>query len=159
MYNFLGAPPWYSNKNVTYPAASVCFWEFAAGNMARSAYLKQFTGVNQYDYCVMESLGNIVRDRAQPGDRLQVRGFEPTLYAVSGLRSPSRFFIENPLMDPAMDYHRAAWSAEHERACWKDPPRFVVTFSYDTNDIAALSKRGYLKISSSGRFVLLDRGR
>ena len=159
MYTFLAAPPWYSNTSVTYPIATVCFWEYASGNMARDVYLKQFTGVNQYDYHDMESLGNMVRDRAQPGDRLQVRGFEPTIYAVSGLRSPSRFFIENPLKDPAMNYHRAAWRAEHERACWKNPPRFVVTFSNDTNDIAALLKRGYLKTGSEGRFVLLERGR
>jgi hypothetical protein len=158
-YTFLGAPSWYSNKNVTYPDATACFWAYATGNMSRAAYLQQFTGVNRYDYSDMESIGNIVRERARPGDRLQVKNFEPTIYAVSGLRSPSRFFIENPLLDPSMNYHRAAWRAEHERAYGKEPTRFVVTFSYDTNDVAALLKRGYLKISSSGRLVLFDRGR
>jgi hypothetical protein len=158
MYTFLGAPSWYSNKNVTYPITTLQFWEYAAGNMPRATYLKQFTGVYKYDYYVLESLGNIVRDRTQPGDRLHVRGFEPTVYAISGLRSPSRFFIENPLLDPAMNYHRAAWRAEHEQACWKDPPRFVVTFSNDPNDMAELIKRGYVKNGSAGRFVLFERG-
>jgi hypothetical protein len=159
LYGFLAAPPWYANENITFRTHTISFWKYAAGSLDRASWLAQFTGVNQYDYHAMESLGNMVRDRALPGDRLQARGFEPALYAVSGLRSPSRFFIENPLKDPAMNYHRAAWSAEHERACRENPPRFVVTFSSDANDMAALEKRGYLKIGSAGRFELLERGR
>jgi hypothetical protein len=159
MVGFIYAPPWLVNTNMNYQTMTKSFWGYAAGYVNRAVYLEPFIGGFGYNYRDNEIIGEIIRKRAQPGDQLQVRGFEPAIYAVSGLRSPSRFFAEFPLRDPALQYNRTTWSAEHAKTLMSHPPRFMVTFSHDTYDLRSLLKRGYLKIASAGRFVLLESGR
>ena len=155
---FAGAPPWYSNDKVTYPTVSKAFWEYTGGYQDRVAYLNQFLGGYGYYYQAEEIMGDMIRQRAQPGDQLIVRGFEPAIYAVSGLRSPSRFFIEIPFIDPFLKgYNTTTWPAEHERACWTNPPRFVVSFARNRTDVNTIVSRGFRKISTVNQFVLLER--
>ena len=159
LIGFFSAPPWCVNNNTNYLKATVSFWLYNAGYMERANYLKPFIGGFGYNYRDNELIGEMIKKRARPGDQLHVRGFEPAIYAVSGLRSPSRFFHEIPFIDTKLQYRHGEWLHEHQRALLTCPPRFIVTFSHDTYDLRSLLKRGYLKIASAGRFVLLESGR
>ena len=159
MVGFIYAPPWLVNTKVNYQTMTKSFWGYAAGYGERAVYLEPFIGGFGYNYRDNEIIGEIIRKCAQPGDQLHVRGFEPAIYAVSGLRSPSRFFHEIPFIDTKLQYRHGEWLHEHQRALLTCPPRFIVTFSHDTYDLRSLLKRGYLKIASAGRFVLLESGR
>jgi len=152
------APPWITNNKVTYGSVTSSFWKYVCGYQGRTAYLEKFTGGYGYNYLQQEYMGETIRGRAQPGDQVIVRGFEPAIYAVSGLRCPSRFFADFPLTDPLVkNYNTTTWPAEHERACWTDPPRFVVSFTRNSRDVKAIIDRGYYKAAYAGRFVLLQR--
>ena len=158
IYGFVCSPPWYSNDKVTYQTVTKSFWEYTGGYRDRVSYLNQFLGGYAYYYQAEEIIGEMIRQRAQPGDRLIVRGFEPAIYAVAGLRSPSRFFIEIPFIDPFLrGYNTTTWPAEHERSCWTNPPRFVVAFARDRRDINRIISRGYRKICTVYHFVLLEK--
>ena len=158
MFGFVCSPRWYSNGNVTYQTVTRSFWAYTGGWLDRVAYLNQFLGGYAYYYQAEEIIGEMIRERARPDDRLIVRGFEPAIYAVSGLRSPSRFFIEIPFIDPFLrGYNTTTWPAEHERSCWTNPPRFVVAFARDWRDVNKIVSRGYRKITTVNQFVLLER--
>jgi hypothetical protein len=149
---------WITNNRVSYRTVTTSFWEYLRGYQTRTAYLQKFVGGYGYNYLQQESIGETIRGRARPGDQVIVRGFEPTIYAVSGLRCPSRFFSDFPLTDPLVkNYNTTTWPAEHERTCWTNPPRFVVTFTRNPQDVKAIIDRGYYKAAYSGPFVLLQR--
>ena len=145
------------NNNVSYQHITVSFWKYVSGYCNRDEYLKSFTGGYDYKYKPQEKIGTIIKSLALPGDQLMVRGFEPAIYAVSGLRSPSRFFIEIPFIDTGLNYKKLLWLEEHERAYLMHPPRFIVTFSQDTRDIKAIVARGYSQVAYEDPFILLER--
>lgn len=145
------------NNNVSYQQMTVSFWKYASGYCNRDEYLKSFTGGYAYNYKPQEKIGTIIKSLALPGDQLMVRGFEPAIYAVSGLRSPSRFFIEIPFIDPWLNYKKSLWLKEHERAYLMHPPRFIVTFYRDKRDIKAILARGYSLVTYEHPFILLER--
>lgn len=158
IYGFAEAPPWYTNNNSSYKTVTVSFWTYLCGQQDRMTYLNLFQGGYGYYYQAQEIIGALIRERARPGDQLIVRGFEPAIYAVSGLRSPSRFFIEVPFIDPFLrGYNTTTWPAEHERSCWTNPPRFVVAFARNSQDVNTIRARGYKKISTVNEFVLLEK--
>lgn len=145
------------NNNVSYRQMTVSFWEYVSGYCNRDEYLKSFTGGYAYNYKPQEKIGTIIKSLALPGDQLMVRGFEPAVYAVSGLRSPSRFFIEIPFIDPWLNYNKPLWLKEHKQAYLMHPPRFIVTFQRDKRDINALLARGYSQVTHEYPFMLLER--
>ncbi len=158
LFGFANAPPWYTNNTITYHTVTVSFWNYLLGQQDRMTYLNQFQGGYGYYYQAQEMIGMLIRQRAQPGDQLMVRGFEPAIYAVSGLRSPSRFFIEIPFIDPFLrGYNTTTWPAEHERACWTNPPRFVVAFARNRQDVNTILARGYKKICTVNEFVIMEK--
>lgn len=157
LIGFVWAAPWPANNAVSYRTITTSFWHYVRGYCGRNAYLEPFTGGYNYNYRVQEIIGDMIRDRARPGDQLIVKGFEPAIYAVSGLRSPSRFFVEIPFIDPWLQYGQSVWREEHERACWRNPPRFVVTLLRDWEDVKRIMARGYFRAGFSGPFVLLVR--
>lgn len=159
MLSFLGAPTWVANDKVSTYIVTKHFWQYRLGSISRDAYLADFINpVIGYLYAPEEEVGNLVRDRARPGDKMIVRGFEPAIYVVSGLASPSPFASEAPLLDPTLDYRREEWLARHEHMCWVyDPPRFAVTFTTATYDIERITERGYHPIATVERFVVLEK--
>jgi hypothetical protein len=145
------------NNNVNYRQMTVSFWEYVSGYCNREEYLNSFTGGYAYNYKPQEKIGTIIKSLILPGDQLMVRGFEPAIYAVSGLRSPSRFFIEIPFIDPWLNYKKPLWLKEHEQAYLMRPPRFIVTFYRDKRDIKAILARGYSQVTYEYPFILLER--
>ena len=96
----------------------------------------------------------------RPGDLLHVRGYEPTVYVLTGLSSPARFF-ENHLhswwvrdfdaLDDAKRDHYARLGAA--------APRFFATRPELPVDVEVLETAGYERFAEIGRFTLWERAR
>lgn len=154
---FLRAPRWATTENVTYRSYTGAFWSYVRGTMRRSEFLKQFVGPFGYSYAIQEKVGDAIGELAQPGDRMHVRGFEPSIYANARLASPSRFASEAPITAPTLTYNREAWTAEHDKVLWSALPRFFVTFAGDAADIARIQSHGYHPIGELAPFLWLER--
>jgi hypothetical protein len=133
------APPWYARRETSYRSYAGAFVGYLRGTLRREEFIDQFTGVYGYVYRAQEAIGEAIRERAVAGDTLLVDGFEPTVYIVSGLRCPCRFFVSHHLADERLVYkHRARWIERQEEQLARRPPRFFVTFSEQQ-----LGTRGY----------------
>jgi hypothetical protein len=158
----LGAPP--STEQLaarkwpveSYRTLSLKCIAYALGNLDRQAFLEEFVGAYRYRYLEQEGVGLTVAALANPGDRMQVSGFEPTIYAVADLRSPSRFAQENVFQDRRYTFRRHEWQSEHQDTLKREPPRFMVIFSHDRHYALDLTQRGYRVIASQGHFLILE---
>jgi hypothetical protein len=105
-------------------------------------------------------MADAIRDRARRGDLLQVYGYEPNVYHLSGLTSPSRFFIEFLFVDPdpAMWYRRQDWLIEHWATLEQQPPRFLVGPAVDRVQHDFVLTRGYAEVTQIGSLILYDSG-
>lgn len=155
--SFATAPDWIGNHKVTYPRYLASWRAYLIGEVDRYEFVSQFKGLNGYSYQALEIMGLLVAGRARPGDGLHVHGFEPIPYVITGLRSPSRFFAEFPLIDGALAYRRQEWATAHQISLELDPPRFVVDFSYRTDRISKRIAGGYHLKGRAAQFVLLER--
>jgi hypothetical protein len=164
LVGFLLAPTWICNRAAkdarptTYLRMTAATWSYLFGQTPRSEYLRPFDGSYGYRYADQEAMGLAVRDRSRPGDLLLVRGFEPTPYIVSGLRCPSRFFIEMQLTERRVTFARETWIAEYNRAMAADPPRFVAIQPWKTDQIEHLLQKGFRRGEQHGTLVLYERG-
>jgi hypothetical protein len=158
------APEWICNRAarapapVTYREVTARTWRYALGKMPRADFLPMFDGGYGYRYADQEALGQLIRERAQPGDQLLVRGFEPTLYAVSGLRAPTRFFIELQLQERQVKFAREAWLEEYRQAIETARPRFVVVLAAQSRVFGDEDRHGYRVAGQQGNLVLYQRG-
>jgi len=152
------APPWNANPRMTWGRYQGVAARYLTGDLDERDFLRHFVAEARYDYLSHRRIADAIQARGgAPGDGLHVRGFELAMYAITGMRSPSRFVSELPLDNPAWAYRREAWRAEHARALRDDPPRFFVTFRDRPTDLRALRARGYVPVAREGMFVLLER--
>lgn len=164
LLGFLFAPQWNCNhaaenpRPTTYLRQTGSTWSYILGQSPRAEFLKAFDGGYAYSYANEEAIGRTIRRRAQPGDRLLVRGFEPAIYTVSGLRCPSRFFIQLALEESRVTFARETWIAEHRKAIAANPPRFVVLGESQADRIGDLAKHGYRRVGQRGWLVVYERG-
>lgn len=163
LLGFLLAPQWICNRAAknprptTYVRQTGNTWSYLLGRSDRAAFLRPFDGGYGYHYADEEAIGQSIRGRARPGDHLLVRGFEPTVYIVSGLRCPSRFFIELQLQERRVTFAREKWVEEYRQALVADPPRFVVLGRGQANRIGDLDQRGYRRAEQRGELVVYER--
>jgi hypothetical protein len=157
--SFAGGPSWIANRNTSSHWVAKQTWSYWFGWIEREEYLASFINEHvDYAYAPEEHVGELIRSHAQPGDELIVRGFEPAIYVVSGLGSPSRFASDSHITDPSVSYRRAEWLRLHEQECWgRSRPRFVVTFVARTDDVASIKAKGYHELAIVERFVVLER--
>ncbi|MCB9600045.1 MAG: DUF2029 domain-containing protein [Sandaracinus sp.] len=96
----------------------------------------------------------------RPGDALHVRGYEPTVYVLTGARSPARFF-ENHLHSWWVRDVEALEAAKHDHyARLADAaPRFFATRPELPVDVELLEAAGYEPFAEVGRFTLWERVR
>jgi len=149
-------PPWLTNSFQSYPRYVEDFSRYALQIDQRAQFLRPFVGGYSYVYADQEKLGRQIRTRARAGDELQVRGFEPAIYQVSGLGSPCRFFAEFPLHDPELKYRRDEWQGSHERCLRQTRPRFIVSFA-GLRDVDELQAIGYAPFARQGPLIALER--
>jgi hypothetical protein len=129
-----------------------------AGEAPHSAYLAPFRGLFNYDAEAIERMGERIAAAALPGDTLCVRGFEPGLYAATGLRCPSRFPWEHELrVGTNLEDPRVRWLREHQDAEHTFPPTFIVTYQGWADDIARLERAHYEQQAAIDPFVLMRR--
>jgi hypothetical protein len=144
-------------RPTTYLRLTAGTWRYILGRIPRADFLDPFDGGYRYYYADEEALGLAIRQRARAGDRLLVDGFEPAIYAASGLRSPSRFFFTIFLDDLSFPFPREAWIEEHRQAVAADRPRFAVTDEKQADQIRDLETQGFRRIMQRGWLVLFER--
>ncbi len=155
---FYSSPRWISNNNHTYQSFTRdVVWEWIHGRLTDAALSEVFRIGGSYNYRVNESVALHIRARARSGDTMHVRSYEPTLYVIAGLRTPTRWPSEYPLEQPGLEYHRAEWIAERDRVLWSALPRFIVTYADRLDDIADIERHGYHEMYREAMFVVMER--
>lgn len=157
---FFSGPTWTGNEFTTYRSYVLDAWiPFIRGRKPREDFVRSFGGPFQYTYQANEAVAGLIDGQAPTRtDRLHVRGYDTTIYTLTGLFSPSRFFMEAPLGGYFVTY-RPEWADEHERALrGASAPRFFVTQTSADGDIRALLSDGYGLLGSRDRYVVLERG-
>lgn len=157
---FFVSPPWTGNEMMNYREYVLhAWWPYARGRTETAAFEGIFGGPFGYRYADQVAVAALVNGRHPARtDGLQVRGFDPTIYVLTGLYSPSRFLMEAPVQDPYLLQYAPGWAAEHERALGGDTaPRFVVTQVGAEADIAGLLGAGFELLGSRARYVVLER--
>jgi hypothetical protein len=163
LIGFVLAPQWICNRAAQDPRPTTFLrqtgrtWSYLGGRMDREEFLRPFNGGYRYRYADQEALGRIIRERARPGDRLLVRGFEPAIYTVSGLRSPTRFYSQLALEESRVTFAREKWVKEYRQAIVTDPPRFVIIGVGQAGRIGDLDTHGYRRAEQRGRLVIYER--
>lgn len=158
---FVSGPRWVNTPALSYYLfVKDVAWEHAMGRRSARSVSSVFN-IGSYHFGTNERVALRIRAMARPGDMLHVRSFEPTLYVVSGMRTPTRFPSEYPLEAPGLEYHREAWLAERDRVIYSRFPRFLVTYTDRPADIADLEAHGYRQGFSDGPFLVMihDRAR
>jgi hypothetical protein len=153
---WIGASPWKMNSEVSYRTYSLDYW-LRRRHMTRAEFDAVFIAEANYNYNAQVRISQMIKERAQPGDMLHVRGFELAMYAITGLRTPARFVSELPIDEPSWSIHHDEWSAQQENAIWSNRPRFIVTFNDRPFDLARTSAHSYREIGRAGLFVLFER--
>lgn len=101
----------------------------ARGKISREAYLQAYSPPF-YDANTSEKAGLWLRKYALPGDKVAVRGFEPQIYAISGLEAHGRFFWTTFLITPEWAYRMNEWREEDRRVFVESPPRWVLALDF-----------------------------
>lgn len=114
-----------------------------------------------YSYYDSRETGRWVRDHAAPGDTLLVRGFEPQIYMVAGLRYGGRFFESTWMTQKRFSTLTEVNALEDWNFFRANPPRWVVAFTENDSliDSAALYESlGYVTRTKIAVFSVLERG-
>ncbi len=156
LLSFVMAPAWKLNQQGTYMSYTCLFWKYVSGNCTRDDFLSPFHNPFGLCYAEQEKIGEVIKMRAKPGETLMVKSYDTPVYAVSGLRCPSRFFWDLPhLWDPALNWKKKHFS-EHEIQCRKNPARFAVVPLKNERDFRELLENGYRITDYFGNSVLLE---
>lgn len=135
--------------------------DFASGRASLTELNKNFDDpLLNYDYSDSYRVGDWLRYEASSGDQLLVRGFEPQIYAISGLHYTGRFFWTANITDPRRAYKRAAWLDEDWQAFIAKRPRFVVAmfnWSAEIENCTWFEQFGYRQVFSAGPYCVLER--
>lgn len=100
---------------------------YLGGGLSREEFSRNFDIPGFYQNHDVEIVGRWLRDHARPGDTLVVRGFEPEIYAWSGLHYTGRFYWTPFLTLSTRVYRREQYLREDRAAILADPPRWAVT--------------------------------
>jgi hypothetical protein len=87
-----------------------------------------------------------LRAKSQPGDQVYVWSFQALIYYLTGLRSPTRFVPNFPLMS---SWGPPAWRSELMRDLHRSHPAFIVVARHDgilSITLSPLDSEQYLKV-------------
>lgn len=135
-------------------------WGYVTGSLSSEAFAAAFDLPLFFANQDSERAGVFLRTHALPGDTLVVRGFEPQIYARSGLHYTARFFWTAFLTMPTRRYRRDEWLAEDAEALRRNPPRWAVTLShtpFGLDSAASFEHLGYSKRLVLENFTVLER--
>lgn len=156
LWTLSGAPVrgWLANAELTRA--------FVTGDVSHAAFQRAFDIPGFYSNYDADLTGRWLAAHARDGDTLAVRGFEPEIYATSGLHYTGRFFWTAFLTMPSRKYRRAELLREDRRALMRDMPRFVVALTGLSRGIDSpgwFEHRGYFRRVQIGAFTVLERAR
>jgi hypothetical protein len=143
---------WYANVRDTL--------EYERHRIDRAAFASSFDIPGFYSESEAELVASWLRERTCSKDTVVVRGFEPEIYALSGLHFTGRFFWTTFLTNSRRRYHRDELLAEDRAEMVRHPPRYAVALgSTDTAIDSAgwFEELGYVRRVDIGRFVVLER--
>jgi hypothetical protein len=149
-------PPFRAWANTAARTVGYLGGDLSPGEFARTFDIPFF--YSNYD---ADLTGRWLREHASPGDTLVVRGFEPEIYATSGLHFTGRFFWTSFLTMSTRVYRRDEYLREDYEAILKEPPRFAVTLAGATDGVDSpvwFERSGYVRRVQVGYFVVLERG-
>jgi hypothetical protein len=157
----LQAPVWVTqyyaevSKPLTYRDYALAWWQ--GGKPGADRQRPAFVGPYGFNHDVMQAIAAWISARAQPHDRLIVRGFESVIYTLTDLRAATRFQDDRPFNEFSDDFPPSqAWRQEHEDAIARMRPRFVVTTRAKLRaDLDRLGPLGYRDAFRHGQFVVL----
>jgi hypothetical protein len=135
---------------------------FVNGDISRAEYQRSFDIPGFYANYDADLTGRWLAAHAHKGDTVAVRGFEPEIYATSGLHYTGRFFWTAFLTMPSRSYRRRELLREDYRALMRDMPRFVVALTGAPRGIDSpgwFEHRGYFRRVQIGSFTVLERAR
>lgn len=98
------------------------------GSLDRDALLSRFNIPGYYELGDAGQVARWLRDHSNPGDRVLVRGFEPEIYAISGLSYGGRFFWDDYLVNPRRAYRRDEWLVQDRADLERVRPRWIVAY-------------------------------
>jgi hypothetical protein len=131
---------------------------YARGRITEREYDRSFKGLFGFDYETSAELAALVLSRApRTSDGFHVRGYETPSYVLTGLRSPTRFFMEGYVSGYYAGFD-PSWAEAHEAQLRANPPRFFAAALDERAEIARLEREGYGRIGARGRFLLFERG-
>lgn len=145
------------------------FSAMLSGDRSSNAYHDAFSNIPNlplFSWRDSVALANVLQQRASADDEVAVRGFEPQVYVLSGLRYSGRFFWTRFLVVPEWSYRMEDWRNEDAATFNAKPPRFVVAIDgrgVDSVDAVETYERlGYRRIDGvpvfqRSTFVLLER--
>jgi hypothetical protein len=112
-----------------------------------------------FDFREEAEAADWLRTHARPTDQVAVRGFEPGVYARSGLHYGGRFFWTSFLTMPSRAYRRADWLAQDRQDLARIRPRFVVAIrgaQSGPDSAAYFTDLGYLHRMETRQFDILE---
>jgi hypothetical protein len=133
---------------------------YLSGTISREQFTHHFDIPAFYSAHDTELAGTWLREHAGDGDTLLVRGFEPEIYARSGLHYTGRFFWTSFLTMSTRIYKRGEWLAEDAAAFEENPPRWGVALTYATAGLDSprwFAARGYERRAAFGVVTILER--
>lgn len=134
---------------------------YERGSLNREEYARTFDKGYQFYSCRdAEVIGAWLREQSKPEDTLAVRGFEPEIYAISGMRYTGRFYWTTFLTAQGRQYRREELLKEDRDELERHPPRYVVALlnvspGIDTPDY--FEARGYTVKFRTPSLVVLER--
>lgn len=150
-----------SRQGARHAAECIEALRYVSGYSTRGRYYSRFeVPVMGFSHVQSERVARFLRARAAPNDTLAVRGFEPQIYAMTGLHYTGRFYWTTFLTDSRRAYRRNDYRREDARALARHPPRFVVAYRRWLDEIdrcAWFAKHGYKRVFTAGNFCVLAR--
>jgi hypothetical protein len=115
-----------------------------------------------------EHIGNWIREHSTPNDRLLVRGFEPSIYAMARRSYGGRFATTHHLTSDRVVYKRAEWLAQDLADIVRIKPRFVVAMKprpdmpgwpdpKKIDSVPFFEALGYHSVHEQYNFVVMER--
>jgi hypothetical protein len=141
----------------------------ALGTIDRDTRNREYTIESmKFYYHDSEIVGRWLRERSRPGDRLLVRGFQPEIYAVSGLSYGGRFFWDDFLTNPRRAYRRDEWLAQDRADLERVKPRWVLAIRArpdlvgwpeptEIQSVAYFERLGYRRSEEMFQYVVMER--
>jgi 4-amino-4-deoxy-L-arabinose transferase-like glycosyltransferase len=133
---------------------------YLTGRIDREVFLSPFVVDDNTPYAEQEVVGRWIAAHSSPADRIAVRGFEQTVYAVADRRAATRFFWTRWLTEPRRVYKRREWLVEDRAALRRNPPRYAVVNARARRGPASrayFTRFGYVERFRHGRLIVLER--